>query len=145
MARRSQPTAALNWMFAWPFDLDALQARGPGLDAWHKTCSGIRCGLSDRTPYFPWPLAARGKSSAGRAQVVRAIASMMPNESSLPEQKPSSIRLSCPVCNGKLVPLAANSAVQALERHLERDHWYSWQGAHDAAMGQFALQKTVLG
>jgi hypothetical protein len=70
---------------------------------------------------------------------------MMPNESPLPEPKPSSIRLSCPVCNGMLVPLAGNSAVKALERHLERDHWYSWQLAHDAAMDQIALQKAVLG
>jgi len=44
-----------------------------------------------------------------------------------------------------LMPLAGNSAVKALERHLERDHWYSWQGAHDAASDQFALQKAVLG
>jgi len=44
-----------------------------------------------------------------------------------------------------LMPLAGNSAVKALERHLERDHWYSRQGAHDAASDQFALQKAVLG
>ena len=140
--RRSQLPTALNWMFAWPFDLDAPQACGLGLDAWHKTCSVIRCGPSGRTP---WPLTARGKFSAGPVQVVRAIPPMMPNESPLPEPKPSSIRLSCPVCHGMLVPLAGNPAVKALERHLERDHWYSWQVAHDAAMDQFALQKAVLG
>src|SRR5271163_2681809 len=71
--------------------------------------------------------------------------SMMSNESPLPEPKPTSIQLSCPVCNGMLMPLAGNSAVKALERHLERDHWYSRQGAHDAASDQFALQKAVLG
>jgi hypothetical protein len=65
---------------------------------------------------------------------------MMSNESPLPEPKPSLIRLSCPECNGILVPLSGNSAVKALERHLERDHWYSCQAAHDAAMDQFALQ-----
>jgi hypothetical protein len=70
---------------------------------------------------------------------------MMPNESPLPEPKPSSIRLSCPACKGILVPLPGNSAVDALERHLERDHWYSWQLAHDAAMDQLAFQKAVLG
>jgi hypothetical protein len=70
---------------------------------------------------------------------------MMRNESPLPEPMPSSIRLSCPVCNGILVPLPGNSAVKALERHLERDHWYSSQPAHDAAMDQFAFQKAGLG
>jgi hypothetical protein len=69
---------------------------------------------------------------------------MMPNESPLPDPKPSSARLSCPVCNGILMPLPGNSAVKALERHLERDHWYSCQLAHDAAMNQFAHHKAVL-
>jgi len=77
--------------------------------------------------------------------VVCAIPPMMPNESPLPEAKRSSIRLSCPVCNGILVPLPGNSVVKALERHLEHDHWYSWQLAHDAAMDQFALNKAALG
>ena len=70
---------------------------------------------------------------------------MMPNDAPLPEPKPDSIRLSCPVCNGVLMPLQGNSAVDALERHLEREHWYPWQLAHDSAMDQFALHKAVLG
>jgi hypothetical protein len=69
---------------------------------------------------------------------------MMPNESPLPEPKPSSMRLSCPLCNGIMVPLPGNSAVKALERHLERAHWYPWQLARDAAMDQFTLHKAVL-
>lgn len=70
---------------------------------------------------------------------------MMPNDAPLPEPKPDSIKLSCPVCNGVLMPLQGNSAVNALERHLEREHWYPCQLAHDAAMDQFALYKAVLG
>ena len=59
---------------------------------------------------------------------------MMPEEAPpVPEPKPNLMRLSCPVCKGILVPLPGNSAVEALERHLERDHWYPWQLAHDAA------------
>ncbi len=45
------------------------------------------------------------------------------------------------MCNGILVPLPGNSPVKALEAHLERDHWYPWQLAHDEAMDQFALLK----
>lgn len=79
------------------------------------------------------------------SQLARAIPPMMPDESSLPERKPDSIRLSCPVCNGVLVPLPGDLAVKVLEGHLERDHWYSLEIAHDEAMGQFTLHKSVLG
>jgi hypothetical protein len=36
-----------------------------------------------------------------------------------------------------LVPLLGDSAVDALERHLERDRWYPWQLAHEAAREAF--------
>lgn len=62
---------------------------------------------------------------------------MMRDESPLPEPKPNSIRLSCPVCKGIILPLPGHSVVQALEGHLERDHWYPWQLAHDAANEAF--------
>lgn len=76
-------------------------------------------------------------------QIARAIPLMMPDDSPRPGPKPNSIRLSCPVCNGNFVPLPGSQAVKALERHLELDHWYPCQLAHDEAMGQFA-RKTVL-
>jgi hypothetical protein len=81
---------------------------------------------------------ARENFNMSTARAARAIPPMMPDESPpVPEPKPNSIRLSCPVCNGMLVPLPGNSAVGALERHLECDHWYPWQLAHDAASEAF--------
>lgn len=79
------------------------------------------------------------------SQVARAIPPMMPDESSVPEPKPNPIRLSCPVCNGILVPLPGNLAVKVLEGHLERDHWYPLELAHVEAMGQFTLHKNFAG
>jgi hypothetical protein len=67
----------------------------------------------------------------------------MPDESALPEPNPNSIRLSCPECNGVVLPVPGNSAVQALEGHLERDHWYSWQLAHDTASEAFNKMMRV--
>jgi len=61
----------------------------------------------------------------------------MPDELRLPEPNPHSIRLSCPECNGVVLPLPGNSAVKALEGHLERDHWYPWKLAHDTASEAF--------
>jgi hypothetical protein len=63
---------------------------------------------------------------------------MQADQSALPEPKPDAIRLSCPVCKGIVLPLPGNSAVKALEGHLERDHWYPWQLAHDEASEAFA-------
>ena len=83
--------------------------------------------------------------STGPVKVARAISAMTPSESPRPEPKPNPLRLSCPECKGILMPLPGNSAVSALERHLEHDHWYPWQLAHDAAMNQFALHKAVPG
>jgi hypothetical protein len=57
----------------------------------------------------------------------------MSDESPLPEPNRNSIGLSCPECHGVVLPLPGNSAVKALEGHLERDHWYSWQLARDTA------------
>lgn len=57
----------------------------------------------------------------------------MPDETRISESRSDRKRVPCPVCNGVLVPLPGNSAVEALERHLERDHWYPCQLAHDAA------------
>ena len=60
-------------------------------------------------------------------------------ESLFRQAMPDSTRLSCPVCDGILLSLLGDGAVDALERHLERDHWYPPQLAHQAA-GQ-ALKK----
>lgn len=57
---------------------------------------------------------------------------MSRDESPLPEPKSNS-RLSCPACNAIVLPLPGHSAVQALEGHMERDHWYPRQVAHVAA------------
>ncbi len=54
-------------------------------------------------------------------------------ESLLHQPEPDPTRVSCPVCNGTLVPLLGDWAVDALERHLEQDHWYPRQLAHQAA------------
>ena len=54
-------------------------------------------------------------------------------ESLLCQAEPDPARVCCPVCNGTLVPLLGDWAVDALERHLERDHWYPRQLAHQAA------------
>lgn len=48
-------------------------------------------------------------------------------------RNPNAARLRCPVCNRVVLPLPGHSAVRALEGHLERDHWYPEQAAHDAA------------
>lgn len=65
---------------------------------------------------------------------------MMPDEPPLAEPKSRSTRLSCPVCQGVVLPLPGHSAVQALEGHLERDHWFPGQLAHDAASDAFNKQ-----
>jgi len=62
---------------------------------------------------------------------------MMPDKWPLPESKPNSIRLSCPVCNRIVLPLPGHSVIQALEGHLVRDHWYPGPAAHDAASDAF--------
>jgi hypothetical protein len=66
---------------------------------------------------------------------------MIPDESPLPEPKPNSRQLSCPQCSRIVLPLPGSSAVKALEGHLERDHWYPSQLAHDAASE--ASNKTI--
>lgn len=66
-------------------------------------------------------------------QVIRATFPLMPDELPMPESEPNSTRLFCPVCHGIVLPLPGSSAVRALEGHLERDHWYPSQLAHEAA------------
>ena len=64
----------------------------------------------------------------------------MPKERYVAEATPNSIPascLSCPVCDGILAPLLGDLAVEVLERHLERDHWYPLQLAHEAATAAF--------
>jgi len=61
----------------------------------------------------------------------------MPDESPRPESKPNLTQPRCPDCTGLVVPLPGISPVKALEEHLKRDHWYSWQLAHDTASEAF--------
>jgi hypothetical protein len=58
-------------------------------------------------------------------------------QSHLPGAKSSWIRVSCPLCNGIVAAPEGDSAVQALVRHLEWDHWYPTQLAQQAAREAF--------
>jgi len=57
---------------------------------------------------------------------------MSPNENTS-SHAAEELRLACPVCHRVVLALPGNSAVRALEGHLELAHWFENKLAHDTA------------